>query len=205
MTDLAEGGFDTEEAGEVAEVKVSDLNRATQLLEQKQQEVDNLVEKLQEALRRQETLERELADRKSNRPPYSGGFGGYSGPGVSSVAPGGASATISVRPPPSTGALGSSHGSQPFAVNVAPVWTPSSKMTAKMPTFSMSTGNIEVFLKKLDNYFKLYQNITDEQKIAMLLSALDDTAFEIVQHITIPTIHAGDYAYILPKHLQRTF
>ena len=72
--------------------------------------------------------------------------------------------------------------------------TPSSRVHAKLPTFSV-TGNVEIFLKKLDNYFTLFPQLGEESKIAMLMSALDDTAFEIIQHIEIPEEHKGDYEY----------
>ena len=65
----------------------------------------------------------------------------------------------------------------------------------KPPTFTLS-GNIDIFLKKLDNYFKMYSTpLSDSDKIYILKGNLDDITFEIVQHLPIPADKTDDYDY----------
>ena len=65
----------------------------------------------------------------------------------------------------------------------------------KPPTFTFN-GNIDIFLKKLDNYFKMYSTpLSDADKIYVLKGNLDDITFEIVQHLPIPADKTDGYEY----------
>ena len=77
-----------------------------------------------------------------------------------------------------------------------------SKLNVKAPTFTMA-GNIDVFLKKLDNYFDMFASLTDKHKIKMLKSSLDDVTFEIVSHLPVPQEHTDDYSYMQKLCKQR--
>ena len=77
-----------------------------------------------------------------------------------------------------------------------------SKLNVKAPTFTLA-GNIEVFLKKLDNYFDMFASLTDKQKIKMLKSSLDDVTFEIVTHLPVPQEYTDDYSYMKKLCKQR--
>ena len=108
-----------------------------------------------------------------------------------------------IRMPQTTG-VSSSRLSVPTTAAVATATaTPSNKFQTKLPFFTAKAGNIDVFLQKLDNYFLLYPHLTDKQKIVMLLSSVDDTAFEIATHIVIPNEHASDYQYYRKKIKER--
>ena len=54
-------------------------------------------------------------------------------------------------------------------------------------------NNIEIFISRLDNYFKLCSNLNDELKIAILLQQFDESAFQIFQHAVIPDVDKLNY------------
>ena len=54
-------------------------------------------------------------------------------------------------------------------------------------------NNIDIFISRLDNYFKLCSNLNDELKIAILLQQFDESAFQIFQHAVIPDVDKLNY------------
>ena len=65
----------------------------------------------------------------------------------------------------------------------------------KPPTFLLC-DNIDIFLKKLDNYFKMYGTpLSDADMLFILKGNLDDITFEIFQHLPISTDKTDDYEY----------
>jgi hypothetical protein len=55
----------------------------------------------------------------------------------------------------------------------------------KPPFFKMG-GNIDIFLSRFENYFKMCPLMTDEAKVVMLLNQFDESSFQILQHVRIP-------------------
>ena len=186
-------------------VTKTELERATQLLKEKQHEVFSLELQLAQVgmLAKQmddlQTKFKELALDPEQRASLSNAFR----PSAGDSHGGHETNAGNIRMPQTTG-VSSSRLSVPATAAVATATaTPSNKFQTKLPFFTAKAGNIDVFLKKMDNYFLLYPHLTDEQKIVMLLSSVDDAAFEIATHMAIPNEYASDYQYYRKKIKER--
>ena len=90
------------------------------------------------------------------------------------------------RAPPPTGVT--------WGGDNAPIAVATKKPYVIIPNFTAKGGDITVFLKKLDLYFTL-QPMNDQDKIAIMLSAMDEAAFGINQFMNISPAHRKDYQY----------
>ena len=162
-------------AREGAGITEADMARATRVLERKDKENEELKSKLADLQAKYNDLALRLPDRTPQ-------FTVQQGP--STV--GERSVPAASRAPPPTG-LTWSGGNAPIAIATK-------KPYAKIPNFTAKGGDIIVFLKKLDLYFTL-QPMTDQDKIATMLSAMDETAFGICQHMSIPPAQRNDYQH----------
>ena len=162
-------------AREGAGITEADMTRATRVLERKDKENEELKSKLADL----QAKYNDLALRLPDRTPQFTVQQGPSTVGERSVPAAG-------RAPPPTGLTWSGGN--------APIVIATKKPYAKIPNFTAKGGDIIVFLKKLDLYFTL-QPMTDQDKIATMLSAMDETAFGICQHMSIPPAQRNDYQH----------
>ena len=189
MYDMPEDGARTEGISvDTVSVTKTELERATQFLKEKQHEVFSLELQLAQVgmLAKQtddlQTKFKELALDPEQRASLSTTFRPSAGDSH-----GGYETNVGDVCMPQTTGVSSGRLSVPATAAVATATaTPSNKFQTKLPCFTAKAGNIDVFLKKMDNYFLLYLHFTDEQKIVILLSSVDDAAFEIATEMAIP-------------------
>jgi len=97
----------------------------------------------------------------------------------------------------------SSPGSSSAALASAAPVAVEFRSSTKPPIFKMG-GNIDTFLSRLDNYFRLYPAVTDEAKIATLLAQLDESTYQVFQHANIPPGDRTTYDRFIP-HVKERF
>ena len=106
---------------------------------------------------------------------------------------------------PSTAALPTTATTTIMTTGVAPSSTGSSsssipptsatdvvKAKSKPPSYKMG-GNVDTFLSRMDNYYKLCPALTDEVNIATLLAQLDEASYQVIQHCQIPEADKRSY------------
>ena len=133
------------------------MARVTRILERKDRENDDLKRKLADLQAKYDDVALGLPDRT---PHFT-----LQGPSL-----------VKERSVPATGRA--SPTGVTWSGDNTPKAVTTKKPYAKIPNFTAKGGNIAVFFKKLDLYFTL-QPISNQDKIATMLSIMDKTAFGI--------------------------